>query len=57
VELGWLSWSTEKMIKYHLWFICGGLALLLGGLLAAVPARLLAEKPEAEARRGAGRQV
>ena len=46
VELGWLSWGTEKAIKYHLWFMSIGLALILGGLLAVVPARVLL-KPSA----------
>ena len=41
VELGWLSWGTEKAIKYHLWFMSIGLALMVGGLLAIVPARVL----------------
>lgn len=39
VELGWLSWSTEKWLKYHSWFVAGGAALLLGGGLAAWPLR------------------
>ncbi len=39
VEMGWLSWAAEKAIKYHRWWIGAGLALLLAGLLAALPAR------------------
>ena len=34
VELGWLSWFAEKLLKYHLWLGSAGLALLLGGILA-----------------------
>jgi hypothetical protein len=37
VELGWLSWFSEKLLKYHRWFVSSGLALLFGGILASAP--------------------
>ena len=38
VELGWLSWFSEKLLKYHLWLASTGIALLLSGILALTPA-------------------
>jgi len=37
VELGWLSWFSEKLLKYHLGLVIIGLALLLGGILSNTP--------------------
>ena len=46
VELGWLSWFCEKLLKYHVWLISFGAALLLGGLLASAP-RVVPPREEA----------
>ncbi|MCF3652115.1 hypothetical protein [Synoicihabitans lomoniglobus] len=37
VEMGWLSWATEKLLKFHVWILSAGLTLVGGGLLGAVP--------------------
>ncbi len=39
VELGWFSWSVEKALKYHRWWIGTGAVLLLASGLALVPSR------------------
>jgi hypothetical protein len=37
VELGWLSWFSEKLLKYHAWIVSLGAILLLGGILPGAP--------------------
>lgn len=41
VELGWFSWGSEKLIKFHFWWLSAGAIIAVIGLLEALRVRAL----------------
>lgn len=36
IELGWLSWGAEKLIKFHFWWFSAGTILVAAGLIGVL---------------------